>query len=237
MFHTIVAKGLFALKRARPDLCLVIALLCTRVANPNEDDWSKLVRMIKYLNGTKELWLTLSAGNLSIIKWYVDASFAVHADFKSHTGAVMQFDGGKGAIQSKSRKQKLNTESSCISELVSCHDVSGPMLWTKQFMESQGYEIEKNILYQDNKSTILLLKHGRRSSGQRTRAINVRYFFLTDKIDKGELSVEYKPTDLMKGDYNTKPQQGSKFRNFRDDIMGIRKIPEDEISHFQIVFQ
>jgi hypothetical protein len=43
------------------------------------------MRMLKYLNGTKEEVLFLSADDLHVIKWYVDASFAVHGDFKSHT--------------------------------------------------------------------------------------------------------------------------------------------------------
>ena len=62
---------------------------------------------MKYLNGTRELKLTLSADNLHCIKWYVDASFAVHPDYKNHTGATMSYGDGDGAVQSISRKQKL----------------------------------------------------------------------------------------------------------------------------------
>ena len=87
-------------------------------------------------------------------------------------------------------------------------------------MEAQGYKIWKNILYQDNKSTMLLLKNGKRSSGKRTRALNIRYFFLTDQCDKGNLSVEYCPTGEMIGDYLTKPKTGKEFHKFRDLIMG-----------------
>ena len=61
VFHTIVAKGLFVVKRARPDIMMTIAFLCTRVRGPTEDDWKKLVRLIRYLNGTAELCLTLAA--------------------------------------------------------------------------------------------------------------------------------------------------------------------------------
>ena len=107
-------------------------------------DWKKLVRLLKYLNGTKDLVLTLSAEDLHIIKWYVDASLAVHPDFKSHTGGAMTF--GRGAVQSVSRKQKLNTRNSCESELVGADDVSPLIFWTKLFMEAQGYDIKKNIL-------------------------------------------------------------------------------------------
>ena len=175
--------------------------------------------MLKYLNGSREDVLTLSADNLHVIKWFVDASFAVHPDFKSHTGAVMMM--GEGAIQSMSQKQKLNTKSSTESELVAPDDASVKILWTKLFMEWQGYEIEKNILYQDNKSAILLEVNGKRSSGKRTRALNIRYFFLTDQIEKKNVEVQYCPTSEMTADFMTKPLQGKLFQKFRRQIMGM----------------
>ena len=157
--------------------------------------------------------MILSADDLHIIKWFIDASFAVHPDFKSHTGGGMTY--GKGIIQSQYRKQKLNTRSSTEAELVGVDDMSVMVLWTRLFMEAQGYEIKQNILYQDNKSTILLEKNGKRSSSKRTRAFNIRYFFLTDQIEKGNLSVEYCPTDQMIGDFWTKPKQGKQFQAFK----------------------
>jgi hypothetical protein len=182
-FHTIVAKGLFLCKRARPDIHPTIALLCTRVRDPNTDDWNKLLRLLKYLNKTRDVKLTLGAENLHVVKWYVDASFGVHTDFKSHTGGVMTF--GEGAIQSISRKQKLNTRSSTEAELVGADDAATLILWTKLFLEEQGYDVKKNILYQDNKSTILLETNGKRSSSKRTHALNIQYFFLNDQVEKG----------------------------------------------------
>ena len=218
-FHSTVAKGLFLTKRSRPDIQPSIAYVCTRVRAPTQGDWKKLVRMMKFLNATKEDVLTLSADNLRVIKWYVDASFAVHEDYKSHTGAVMTMGGG--AIQSMSRKQKLNTKSSTEAELVAADDAAVMILWTKLFMEAQGYPIERNILYQDNKSAILLETNGRQSAGARSQAMNVRYFFLTDQNEKGNLEIEYCPTKEMKGDYMTKPLVGEQFGVLRKDLMGL----------------
>ena len=121
-FHTTVAKGLFVCKRARPDIHETIAVLCTRTQKPNESDWKKLLRLLKYCNGTRDDVLILSADNLRVIKWYIDAAFAVHPDFRSHTGGVMTL--GRGAIQSISTKQKLNTRSSTEAELVGTDDES-----------------------------------------------------------------------------------------------------------------
>ena len=94
------------------------------------------------------------------------------------------------------------------------------MLWTQLFKEEQGYEIERNVLFQDNKSAILLEKNGKRSSGKRTRALNIRYFFVTDQIEKGCLTVEHCPTGDMIADFMTKPLQGKPFEKFRSLIMG-----------------
>jgi hypothetical protein len=217
-YHTFVAKGLFACKRARPDIHPTIAVLCTRVKQPNEDDWMKLNRLLKYINGTRKDKLILSADDLHVIKWYVDCAFAVHPDFKSHTGGNMTY--GQGTPVSMSRKQKLNTRSSTEAELVGPDDLSTLILWTRLFMEAQGYEIHKNILFQDNKSTILLEQNGKKSSSKRTRALNIRYFFLTDQIEKGNLIVEYCPTTEMVADYFSKPLQGKLFQKFRKSIMG-----------------
>ncbi len=219
-FHTMVAKALFLCKRARPDIQTTIAILCTRVKAPNESDWKKLIRLMKYLNGTRDDVLTLSSKDLRILKWYVDASFGVHADFKGHTGGVLLME--KGAIISVSRKQKLNTRSSTEAELVGADDMSNMILWTKLFMEAQGYPLKENILHQDNKSAILLEENGKRSSSKRTRALNIRYFFLTDQIEKGNVTITYCSTDDMVGDYQTKPLQGAKFQKFKKLIMGMK---------------
>jgi len=80
---------------------------------------------------------------VKVLSLIPDAPFAVHADFKSHTGSVMSL--GKGAITTLSRKQKLNTKSSTTAELVGADDVSTMILWTKLFMKEQGYPIKETF--------------------------------------------------------------------------------------------
>jgi len=114
--------------------------------------------------------------DIKIIKWNADASYGAHEDFQCHTGSVMSMR--TGALQAGSRKQKLNTRSSTEAELVGVDDVMAKILWTKLFIEEQGYEVKRNILFQDNKSSILLETNGRNSTGKRSRHINIRYFFV-----------------------------------------------------------
>ena len=78
-------------------------------------------------------------------------------------------------------------------------------------------------MYQDNQSAILLENNGRVSSSRRTKHLNIRYFFITDRIKKGELKIEYCPTDDMVADFLTKPLQGKKFIQFRKIIMNLKE--------------
>ena len=61
--------------------------------------------MLEYLKGTSQLYLKLKADNPQVVKLYVDASFAVHPDYRSHTGAVMTL--GEGSIIAMSKKAKV----------------------------------------------------------------------------------------------------------------------------------
>jgi Reverse transcriptase (RNA-dependent DNA polymerase) len=220
IFHNLVARGLFLCKRARPDIQLTVAFLTTRVSQPDTDDWKKLKRLVGYLRGTEELVLTLSADNTQILKWDVDASYAVHKDLKSQTGAILTM--GDGAAIATSLKQKINTRSSTEAELVAVDDLMGPILWTNYFLSEQGYDCKDTVVYQDNKSAILLEKNGKQSSGKRTKHINVRYFFITDRVNNNEVSIVYRPTDDMIADFFTKPLQGQKFVKFRNQIMNYK---------------
>jgi hypothetical protein len=217
-FHRIVAMMLYVTKRARPDTALSIAFLTTRVKDPDEDDWRKLGHLLYYLQRTLELPLILGAKNTGVLHWYVDASFATHHDMRGHTGGALTM--GIGCPTVKSTKAKCNTRSSTISELVAVDEMMAQILWTRLFMKAQGIKVSDNILYQDNKSAILLEKNGRTSSSKRTKHIEVRYYYVADRIAKGDLTVVWCPTDKMIADFLTKPLQGRMFIQFRDVLMG-----------------
>ena len=99
-----------------------------------------------------------------------------------------------------------------------------PLATCSNFLEAQGFEVKDNVVYQDNLSAMQLEKNGRASSGRRTRHIEIRYFFVTDKIKAGKMRVEHCPTDDMTGDFFTKPTQGSKFKKQRKAILNL---PDD----------
>ena len=123
----------------------------------------------------------------------------------------------------------MNVGSSTHSELISIADVLGVIMWCKYFMEAQGYTNSTNVLYQDNKSTILLAKNGRMSAGKNSRHIHHRFFLINDHVARREIEIRHEGTKKMKADGNTKPTQGESFRVFRGDIMGVPANYDDDV--------
>ncbi len=120
----------------------------------------------------------------------------------------------KGRCHQYFQKQKLNTKSSMEAQVIRVDDASLQILWTNYFIKAQGYQIAETKVYQDNQNAILLKKNGRQSSGKRTRHMNIWYFFITDRVKKGEMTIGYCPASEMIGDHFTKPLQGALFHWF-----------------------
>ena len=119
---------------------------------------------------------------MSLISWWVDVLFAIHPDYKVHTGGTMSLK--KGSTVDICRKQTFSTRSLTESELVSVDNCVGRMEWTMWFLQAQGYDTTTE-LHQDNMSTIQLKINGKKSSSQRTRHLNIKYFYITDQITQG----------------------------------------------------
>ena len=218
VFHSITAKLLYVSIRARVDLLLPIVFLCTRVSKSTEQDLSKLKRVLEYIKGSMDITYTVGADDMERIRTWVDASYAVHPDMRSHTGGAMSF--GRGGILCKSTKQKLNTKSSTEAEFVGASDYLPNTIWVKNFLGAQGYNVTENIFEQDNESAIKLERNGRMSAGPKSRHIDIRYFWMKDRIKSEDIVIRHCPTLQMVSDFFTKPLQGHLFRKFRDVIMG-----------------
>ena len=88
----------------------------------------------------------------------------------------------------------MNTKSSTETELIADDNLMPHILWTNYLLNWQGYNSKESILYQDNKSAILLEKNGKKSSSKRTKHTAIQYYFITDRVKAGELDIEYFPT-------------------------------------------
>ena len=175
--------------------------------------------MVHYLHGMAELPLILHADSATVVKWWVDGSHAIHPNMHGHSGGCMSLSMGMPIMGSS--KQKLNMRSSTEMELITADDFMPQILWTNLFLEAQDYKTSDTILYQDNQSAILLEKNGTRSSSKQTKHLNCCYYFITDRISAGDLSIKYCPTGEMVSDFFMKPLQGKLFLKFCHLIMNL----------------
>ena len=128
---------------------------------------------------------------------------------------------GKGSVYSFSSAQKLVSRSSTEAEDIGVDDLMPQMMWTGYFLKAQGIAAVDTVLYQENKSSMLLEKNGRTSNGKRTRHIDIRFYYDAVRVARGDLRIEHCPTDEMVADYVTKPLLGAPFYRLRDQVMNI----------------
>jgi hypothetical protein len=223
-FHSRVAKLLYLSKRVRPDILLAISFLATRVQSPDEDDWNKLERTLKYLNKTRGFGLCFEPEKEFHLKAFVDASYGTHQDRKSHSGMAVTL--GKGVIAVKSTKQKIMSKSSTEAELIAASDMAGYALHLCAYLKELCFPECRLTLYQDNMSTISMLRNGKLSSN-RSKHIDIRYYWLVDRVEREELMIEHVSTTCMIADVLTKPMQGKQFVEMRKLLLNWDPESED----------
>jgi hypothetical protein len=84
------------------------------------------------MKGSMDMEYIIGADDMGNLRTWVDASYAVHPDMRSHTGGVMSF--GTGGVLCKSTEQKPNTKSSTETEVVGASDYLPNTIWTKMFL-------------------------------------------------------------------------------------------------------
>ena len=182
-FHSVFALTLWIGSMARPDILVALIFLGKRTSKADMDDKKKIERLLSYLKRTKEMLLTLGVESLQLVKCWADSSFAIHEDLRSHTRLLGSL--GRGAVFSRSGAQKLNTTSSTEAEVVASSEVLTQALWTSSFLMNQGYAVKNALLLQDNQAAILLQENGVLSRRKKSRHIDIRFFFIKDRISRG----------------------------------------------------
>jgi hypothetical protein len=206
-------------ERTRPDICLPLAVLQTKMRNPNEQDDVLLDRVIAYLEGTEDRSMKIRKCDMQLYA-YMDAAFAVHGNRVSHSGIHFTLGKYGNTILCKSIKQKTVATSSTEAELVCIFDGMDYLVWMRNVLEFLGYKQGTTTIFQDNTSTITMAYMGRGGSGSRTRHIDIKYFYIKQFLDSKALEIDHLGRDNMTADFFASPRQGATFRRFRGMIMG-----------------
>ena len=208
-FHSHTARLLFLSKRTRMDIQTVVSHLTTRVQCPNTDEWSKLERVMHYLACTPGKRIKLSKGGKVKMSAFVDASYGTHHDGTSRTGIFIFMAGA--CICGWTHRQKLIVISSTEAEIVAFSEGNRHIIWVRRWLRACGFDTtDATVVHQDNQACITLM-NGEGSPKNRTKHMDIRYFFVREHIKSGDIRLVYTPTKEMIADLLTKPVTGSLF--------------------------
>lgn len=217
-FHSVTAKILYLAKRARPDVLTVVSYLCTRVTMATKEDKVKLQYLIGYLKQTSRRQLVFRPNNNLQLQVYIDASYALHADAKSHTGVVIFANGVP--VYVASRKQKCMTKSPTEAELVGLTDNLGLVELFQEFwcFINNNKNIAKPLIHQDSTSVLTLVTKG--GGVTRTKHMRARVFLAKESIDEKRFMVTHCKAEDMHADGASKPLEGNKFNKYAAIVQG-----------------
>lgn len=180
----------------RPDISFAVGWVARKMQHPTEHDMLQVTRILNYVFNTRDLGLTFRGQGGVVLSVYVDASYAIHDDRKSHFGTCMFIGSLSGSIATKSRKAKCMAISSTEAEYLALCEGAKLVAWARQFLSELGYpQPNPTVVYEDNQATIKMVNNG--NDKGRTKHIDVRFHYIREMIQKGQITMEYKATANM----------------------------------------
>ena len=206
--------------RVRPDIKVAIGYLSTKMQSPNVGDAAKLLKLRQYLYGTKDFKMKVKPVDVIQVYASADASFGPFKDGKSNTGMVVTVGVPNAPVIVKTQKQTSVANSSTAAELIAFSSTLEEVFWLVLLIEELGFKQETVEIEQDNTSTMRLIEKGPSSTG-RTKWINIKQFWISEHLEKGDVKLKYVPSLELIADGLTKPLGRKAFKEWRRRILNI----------------
>ena len=213
----------------RPDILFAVGILSRHMENPNQEHYSGVKRVLRYLKGTENYGLFYRKGALrGELIGYSDSDFAGDSTDRKSTSGHIFFLGGM-AVSWSSQKQSIVALSSCEAEYIAATSATCQAVWMSRLLgELMRTEAMKVKLLVDNQSAITLSKNPVHHN--RTKHIDTRYHFVRQCVEEKKIEVEFVRLEDQLADIFTKALEKAKFLEMRDRI-GIRSNPMKEPEH------
>jgi hypothetical protein len=211
-FHSLVMTLLYSARLCYVQVLFPVVLLATRMAKPTNDDLTHAFRIVRYLMTQRDTTLHLfcKPGPLQL-EVYIDASHGIHADGRGHYCLAATLGGAPIAL--KSAKLEFVTTSSTESEMTAISNSVTYILWLRRILKQLGHlQSTPTVIYHDNLSAIQILTSGN-TTWKRTKHIFLRFAFIMDHLQQGNIRFAYCPTKQMVADIGTKVHTNASLRN------------------------
>lgn len=206
--------------RTRPDIKLATAFLTTRLTNPTKADWTKLIKTVRYLNGTKNLGLTFHAAGTTL-SCQADASHGLHHDGRGQLGVCLWLGSSISApIMTLCKRADAAATSSTHAEALALYRAAIDLAPTIWLLEQMGLKQQDPVLIgQDNQSLTQIVRRGP-GWGGKSRHFELKFWWIKDLEDSGMIKLHYVKSEEQVPDGFTKPLDGKRFAHWREAVLG-----------------
>ncbi|KAJ9546973.1 hypothetical protein OSB04_019516 [Centaurea solstitialis] len=215
--------SLLYLTATRPGIMFATCFCARFQANPKESHLAAVKRILRYLKGTPEMGLWYPKDSSFELISFTDSDYGgCKLDRKSTSGSC-QFLGDK-LVSWTSKKQNCVSTSTAEAKYVAAASCCSHVLWMKTQLLDYGYKLKRVPIYCDSESAIAITSNPVQHS--KTKHIDIRYHFIKDNVEKGNIEMFFVQTDYQLADLFTKPLDEKRF-NFLVSKLGMLSIPTD----------
>ena len=229
LYQEMVGTLMYSAVSCRPDIAHAVQKLSQAMQAPTQQDMAAAKRVLRYLAGAKDIGLVFGSrcGQLLDTRGrncfrlevcaFADADWANDkADRKSITGWVAKVNGDP--ISWASKKQRTVAQSTCEAELYAEAAAMQEVLWLRGLLKELGLHTQTgSLVYGDNQSTLAISKNG--IKGERTKHVDVKYHFITETVERGDVMLKWIPTTEQQADIFTKALAAPAFERLRQLLM------------------
>ena len=203
----------------RPDIAFAVSHVSQYLEKPEERHWSMVKRILKYVKGSTPLGIQYEvAQDIGELEGYSDADYASDSTTRrSVSGILFKYSGG--AISWASRKQQSVSLSTTEAEYVAASEAARNAIWLNRMFSELAPLKKVPRLLVDNASAIRLAKNP--EFHKRSKHIDIRYHFVRERVQEGELVVEYVRSKDQAADILTKPIPRVQFEELRS-LVGMK---------------
>lgn len=202
-YRSAVGGLLYLSTGCRPDIAYAVSVASRSLENPTSDDFIKVKRIFRYLQGTSDHEIVYKPDHKKgIIECYSDADHGGdHSSGRSTTGVMCLYSGG--AISWLSQKQASVAISTTESEIVAASEAAREVVWLKRLLSIMTVLKDIPYLQVDNEAAVKLAHNP--ELHRRTKHIQIRHFFVREMVTEGEIQVIRVSSELQLADMLTKP--------------------------------
>ncbi|KAG7962752.1 hypothetical protein I3843_09G081300 [Carya illinoinensis] len=214
-YASVVGSLMYAMVCTRPDISQAVSLISRYMHNPGKTHWHAAKWILRYILGTVDIGLKFEKSEDSLVTGYVDSDYAGDLDKRrSTTGYVFTMAGGP--VSWRSTLQSTIALSSTEAEYMAVTEAVKEAIWLQGLVTDLGFKQLEVTVYCDSQSAIHLAKNQVYHS--RTKHIDVRFHFVREILEEGDILLQKIGTEDNPADMLTKVVTGIKFQHCLDLI-------------------